>query len=271
MSCAVNLPLLAAQNLQRLPPVLIWMDSPGRRCEAKAGFRTSAHLAILFMLTNMSGARMFFELFGALAQWLATAIDKVALECDGKVLRDAAFPGSSDSQRQHMPPSAKAASRRTLPPHSITVARGHPRDFVNSPEWLASVVGGCRRQRGAQLCLRQAALLPPQARWELCALLVGSWMGRMTGSTRAWLRAPRRPMGRTGCRLASTRQCSRAASPGSQTGRGAEPPACAVRARCSGIAPVLRACWSLGIPWVSLGYPLGIPWVSLIHAVFIWP
>src|ERR1035438_324856 len=37
------------------------MDSPGRRWEAKAGFRTSSRLVILFMLTNMSDACLFFN------------------------------------------------------------------------------------------------------------------------------------------------------------------------------------------------------------------
>ena len=61
-----------------------------------------------------------------------TAIDKVALECGGKVLRDAALAEGGIYYLCESLLPGKAASRRTLPPHSTTVARGHPRDFVNS-------------------------------------------------------------------------------------------------------------------------------------------
>ena len=76
---------------------------------------------------------------------LRTAIDKVALECGGKVLRDAALAEGGICYLCESLLPGKAASRRTLPPHSTTLARGHPRDFVNSPGSLRPVCASERQ------------------------------------------------------------------------------------------------------------------------------
>ena len=61
MSSAVKVRFLRRRTTNGSFPSSIWTDSPGRRCEAKAGFRTSSRLVIVFMLTNMSDACLSFK------------------------------------------------------------------------------------------------------------------------------------------------------------------------------------------------------------------
>jgi len=61
MSSAVRVRFLRRRITNGSFPSSSWTDSPGRRWEAKAGFRTSSRFVIVFMLTNMSDACLFFK------------------------------------------------------------------------------------------------------------------------------------------------------------------------------------------------------------------